>query len=83
MAVRGGMRGRGHAWQGGRVCVAGWHAGQGVCVAGGMQARPPVDRMTDACKNITLPQTSFAGGRNERIWTEGCGEECRISIFVK
>ena len=25
---------------------------------------PPVDRMTDACKNITLPQTSFAGGNN-------------------
>ena len=24
---------------------------------------PPVDRMTDMCKNITLPQTSFAGGK--------------------
>ena len=23
---------------------------------------PPVNRMTDRCKNITLPQTSFAGG---------------------
>ena len=23
---------------------------------------PPVDRMTDACENITLPQTLFAGG---------------------
>ena len=23
---------------------------------------PPVDRMTDMCKNITLPQTSFGGG---------------------
>ena len=47
-------RGGGHAWQGG--CVAGrhwWHA-----------CPPPVDRMTDACKNITLPQTSFAGGTN-------------------
>ena len=22
-----------------------------------------VDRMTDACENITLPQTSFAGGK--------------------
>ena len=24
----------------------------------------PVNRMTDRCKNITLPQTSFAGGNN-------------------
>ena len=28
--------------------------------------RPPVNRMTHRCKNITLPQTSFAGGRKER-----------------
>ena len=27
-------------------------------------ADPPVDRMTDRCKNINLPQTSFAGGKN-------------------
>ena len=25
---------------------------------------PLVDRMTDACENITLSQTSFAGGQN-------------------
>ena len=25
---------------------------------------PPVNRMTDRCKIITLPQTSFAGGKN-------------------
>ena len=24
----------------------------------------PVNRMTDRCENITLPQTSFAGGNN-------------------
>ena len=24
---------------------------------------PPVNRMIDRCKNITLPQTSFAGGK--------------------
>ena len=24
---------------------------------------PSMDRMTDMCKNITLPQTSFAGGK--------------------
>ena len=26
---------------------------------------PPVNRMTNRCKNITLPQTSFAGGKND------------------
>ena len=34
--------------------------GGGVC-----PGVPPVNRMTDRCKNITLPQTSFAGGNNE------------------
>ena len=28
------------------------------------QVLPSVNRMTDRCKNITLPQTSFAGGNN-------------------
>ena len=28
---------------------------------------PPVNRMTNRCKNITLPQTSFAGGNNDSI----------------
>ena len=28
---------------------------------------PPVNRMTDRCKNITLPQTSFTGG-NYRVY---------------
>ena len=27
---------------------------------------PTMDRMTDICKNITLPQTSFAGGKYTR-----------------
>ena len=30
------------------------------------QVLPPVNRMTNRCKNITLPQTSFAGGKNNR-----------------
>ena len=31
---------------------------------------PPVNRMTNWCKNITLPQTSLAGGKNRnRTWT--------------
>ena len=29
--------------------------------------QPPVDRITDTCKNITLPQTSFAGGNHQLI----------------
>ena len=32
---------------------------------------PPVIRMTDRCKNITLPQTSFTGGRNT-VPCSGC-----------
>ena len=65
-----GVCGRGCVWQG--LCVAGVVRGRGVmCGKGGMCGRgtcmphmPPMDRMTDMCKNITLPQTSFAGGNN-------------------
>ena len=37
---------------------------RGVPAQGGVPAQvlPPVNRMTDRCKNITLPKTSFAGG---------------------
>ena len=66
--ARGGMCGRGHAWQGGmhgkgrhvwhggvhgRGCAWQGHAWQGHEWQG---AWPPVNRMTDRCKNITLPQ---------------------------
>ena len=39
----------------------------GVYLPGGVPAQvlPPVNRMTDRCKNITLPQTSFAGGNKD------------------
>ena len=74
----GGIHGRGHVWQ--EVYMAGGHAwqggmrGRGLCGEGhvwqggmrGMHALP-VDRMTDACKNITLPQTSLAGGNNSWV----------------
>ena len=43
-----------------------------VCTCSGYLPRyppPPVNRMTDRCKNITLPQTSFAGGK--KIAAEG------------
>ena len=43
------------------VCSRGVSAPGGVPGAGGCQVLPPVNRMTNRCKNITLPQTSFGG----------------------
>ena len=42
------------------------HAGIPPAMHAGMPP-PPVNRMTDRCKNITLPQTSFAGGKNSIV----------------
>ena len=45
-----------------------------VCLWGvGQTPSSPVNRMTHRCKNITLPQTSFAGG-NKRKSPSGCNE---------
>ena len=49
--------------------TGGVHAqGENACSGGGVcmprTPHPPVNRMTDACENITLPQTSFAGGNS-------------------
>ena len=53
------------------ICDACWeanpssttYAGHVTCEACWEATPPiPVDRMTDMCKNINLPQTSFAGG---------------------
>ena len=53
---------------------------------------PPVNRMTDRCKNITLPQTSFAGDKNpasflsrddatlEGTWLENVSISRRITV---
>ena len=63
----GGVHGRGTCVVGGmhdRGCMV------GGCVCGrrhawrGGEPPPPVNRMTDACKNITVSQTSFAGGKH-------------------
>ena len=41
----------------------------------GIHTSPPsMDRMTDTCKNITLPQTSFAGGNK---YIRPCLPRCR------
>ena len=51
--------------------VLGVHGGGGVVHGPGgvsqhaLRQTPPVNRMTNRCKNITLPQTSFAGGKND------------------
>ena len=59
----------------GRVCswgclLPGGVLSGGVCSRGCIPAcngaDPPVNRMIDRCKNITLSQTSFAGGNNKR-----------------
>ena len=62
--MAGGVHVGGMCGGGGDMQVAG-----GACMAqGGVRGMhaPHVDRMTDACKNITWPQTSYAGGKYER-----------------
>ena len=58
----GGVHGRGGMRGGGGACVAG-----GVCVSCDTHAPPPVNRITDRCKNITFAQTTFAGGKNAKF----------------
>ena len=59
---------RGCTCQGGVPAQGGGVPAQGCVPAGGVPAQvlPPVNRMTDRCKNITLPQTSFAGAK--KVW---------------
>ena len=62
----------GGAWSGG-VCSEGCLVQGGSAPGGGgwwypsmpEADTPPVNRMTDRCKNITLPQTLFAGGNKK------------------
>ena len=46
----------------GCTCPGGVPA-KGIVSCPGTAPPPPVNRMTERCKNITLPQTSFAGGK--------------------
>ena len=43
---------------------------------------PPVNRITDKCKNITLPQTSFAGRKNTGLLEIIEGMKNKKSSFV-
>ena len=67
----------------GGVCYQGVSAPGGCLLPGGrcllqgggysryaLRQTPPVDRMTNRYKNITLPQTSFVGGNNF-VYTTG------------
>ena len=47
----------------GGVCLRGCLPSGGVCPIACWDT-PPVNRVTDRCKNITLSQTSFTGGTN-------------------
>ena len=52
----------------GGVPAQGVYLPRGVPAQGGVPAQVLpllMNRMTDRCKNITLPQTSFAGGNNQ------------------
>ena len=60
MHAREGIHDRGHAWRG--ACVVGGMCSGGACIP----CTPPVDRMTDACKNITFPQTTYADGNKNK-----------------
>ena len=40
---------------------------------------PLADRMTHTCKNITLPQTSFAGGNNDPCSLNCSGKKLRFT----
>ena len=64
-----GVPGLGGFWSGG-VWFRGV-PGLGVVSQHALRQTPLVNRMTDRCKNITLPQTSFAGG-NDAIVTNEC-----------
>ena len=44
--------------------------GHVIVMYGGKPTTPPVNRMTHRCKNITLPQTSFAGGNYANIFNK-------------
>ena len=57
----------------------------GLCPGGLCPVRPPpVNRITDASKNVTLPQTSFAGGNNVHTDNQDKRHICRSNwkLFV-
>ena len=56
---------------GGCTCLVGEGgvpAWSGGCVPGQVLPPPWTEFLTHASENITLPQTSFAGGKNGFVW---------------
>ena len=63
VSVEGGLCPRGLCQ--GAFCLGGLCLGSGVlCSGGSLSEKPDPPGQTDTCENITLPQTSFAGGNN-------------------
>ena len=60
-----------------QVCVV---PGGGYGIPACTEVDAPVNRMTDRCKNITLPQTSFAGGNKKWLPSTSVAE---ISCYTK
>ena len=86
---QGGVPGPGGTWSGGCTWSQVGVPGLGVYLVWGVYLpryslpHLPVNRMTDRCKNITLPQTSFAGGNKEKkqYTTFGSvGSRCQYSL---
>ena len=67
MSAQGGIPGRGGVCPGVGGCLTGGCLPRGCTWSWGVYlvrySPPPVDRMTHASENITLPQTSFASGK--------------------
>ena len=76
------------------LSVQGWST-SGECLSRGyLSGRlppPPVNRMTDTCENITLPQTSFAAGNKairpihverKQKWNKIFFYVCRLFLFA-
>ena len=64
--------------------VPGGHACLGECMPRGMHAThaTPVDRMTDTCENISLPQTSVEGGKNNPPLSNSSSVINQITISI-
>ena len=62
-----------------RGCVSRSGCVQEVYLSMQWGRHPPMNRMTDRCKNITLPQISFAGGNNDPLVDSPC---FKVSKFL-
>ena len=61
-----------------------WQGGMGGVMQGMLGYHiPPVNRMTNRCKNITLPQTSFAGGNYENVVNLSDAKHVRVSRYTE